>query len=416
MKKYQLIILLSVLFTVELSASHYRIDDWPQWRGKNRDGISTERIMNMDWKANKPEILWRFRLGQGFSSISISGGFAYTMFSDSKNEYVVCFDALSGKEIWKVKTDQKFFNSWGNGPRATPTVEDDVVYVVGARAKVFALETQSGTIIWQQNLTGNFDDFIPNLGYSSSPLVFDKLLLLPSAGKESEFVALDKETGELVWSSYKDHPGYSSPILIDVADYKQVIYFAGTSIASLSPYNGEVYWTYPWRTDSFENVATPVLIQGNRLFFSSPHPKDKGSAVLEIKTRSKPTVEVIWKNNVMKNHFSSSVLYENYLYGTDRYILKCIDAKTGITKWRQRGFGEGTLIMADGHLIVLGTGGKLALVEANPDTYIEKSSMQLLSGRCFTAPSLANGRVYARNEKEIICVNLGNNKSSMFSN
>ncbi len=403
-------ILLTILISFELLAANIKIDDWPQWRGKNRDGISKESILNMDWIANKPQVLWRFRLGQGFSGISISNGFAYTMFADSKNEYAVCFHAITGKEIWRVKTDEKFINSWGNGPRTTPTVEGDIVYFVGAKAKVFALEVQTGVIKWQHYLANNSSSFLlPDLGYSNSPLIVDDLLLLPASGKGSSFVALDKETGKLKWSTYSDHPGYSSPILIDVDGFKQVIYFAGTSIASLFPKNGEVYWTFPWRTDSFENVATPVFIPGNRLFFSSPHPKDQGSAVLEIKTNNKPNVEVVWRNNVMKNHFSSSILKGNYLYGTDRSILKCINADNGEVRWRKRGFGEGTLIMADGYLIVLGTRGKLALVKANPNRYDEIGKMQLLSGRCFTPPSFANGKLYVRNEKEIICLDLGNN-------
>ncbi|MGH7456504.1 MAG: PQQ-binding-like beta-propeller repeat protein, partial [bacterium] len=251
-------------------------------------------------------------------------------------------------------------------------------------------------------------DAIPDLGYSNSPIIDGELLLVTGlGGMNRSLLAFDKMTGRRVWSSHQDHPGYSSPIIISAHGVRQAVFFTGTKIVAVSPADGKVLWTHPWRTDSFENVATPIFISNDKLFFSSAHPKEAGSAVLQIKaTNGKVNAETVWKNNLMQHHFASSVFYKGFLYGTDRAILKCVDAGTGKGMWKQRGFGEGSLIFADGHLIVLGTSGNLALVEATPAAYKEKAGAQILNGKCFTAPALANGKLYLRNETEMICLDL----------
>jgi outer membrane protein assembly factor BamB len=279
----------------------------------------------------------------------------------------------------------------------------------------------------------------------------DLLLVNGCGGQERPILAFDRKTGRLKWSSHTGHPGYSSPIVVSSQGVRQAIFFTGTSIASVSPADGKVFWTYHWRTNDYENVATPVFIAQDKIFFSSAHPHEMGAAVLQIKTvtvqprlgrglhsarheesmlrpsrsrsgwmaeqllktkQSQVKVEPLWKSHVMQHHFSSSVLYEGFLYGTDRAILKCIEASTGREIWKQRGFGEGSLIFADGHLFVLSTSGTLALVEATPAAYREKARAQILTGKCYTAPSLAAGKLYLRNESEMVCLDLTGERSS----
>ncbi len=391
----------------QIKSNHVQ-HDWPQWRGLNRDGISRETGLLKTWPNDGPKVLWRVPLGEGYSSISIANGLAYTMYDKGNDEYLACFEAASGKEKWRLRTDDKYRNGWGNGPRATPLVEGNFVYAISAHAKLYACDAKTGAVLWQHDLIKKFGGRNPDLGYSNSPLIEGELLLVNGCGgQDRAILAFDKRSGRLVWSSYDDHPGYSSPISILSNGVRQTVFFTGTSIVAVSPNDGRLFWTYPWRTNDYENVATPVFIANDKLFFSSAHPKEAGSAVLQIKAANgKVNVETVWKNNVMQHHFASSVFYKGFLYGTDRSILKCIEENTGREMWKQRGFGEGSLIFADGHLIVLGTSGNIALVEATPVAYKEKAGAQILRGRCYTAPALANGRLYLRNETEMVCLDL----------
>lgn len=382
--------------------------DWPQFRGAQRDGKTSEIGLLKTWPEDAPKVLWRVPLGEGYSSISITNGLAFTMFDHGNDEYLACFEAATGKEEWRVRTDAKFRNSWGNGPRATPTFSDGMIYAVSANAKLYAVETLNGKIVWQHDLPREYGGSRPDLGYSNSPLVEGDLLLVTGCGgAEQSLFAFERKTGVLRWASYSDHPGYSSPIVIEALGRRQAVFFAGTSIVAVSPREGKVLWIYPWRTNDYENVATPVFFDQDKLFFSSAHAQAAGAAVLQMKTSNgKIAAEAVWQSNVMQHHFASSIFHEGFLYGTDRAILKCIEASTGKERWQQRGFGEGSLIFADGHLLVLGTNGTLALVEATPTAYREKARAQILSGKCYTAPALAHGRLYLRNEDEMVCLEL----------
>lgn len=382
--------------------------DWPQFRGPQRDGKSRESGLLKNWPASGPQVVWRVPLGEGYSSVSIANGAAFTMFDAGNDEYLAGFDAATGKEKWRVRTDEKFRNSWGNGPRATPTLVAGLIYAVSANAKFYAVEAHSGKIVWRRDLPREYGGSVPQLGYSNSPLVEDDLVLvIGCGGANRSLLAFERKSGALHWAAYSDHPGYSSPIMIEARNRRQAVFFAGTSIVAVTPREGRVLWTYPWRTNDYENVATPVFFSNDKLFFSSAHPHAAGAAVLQIKTdNGTASAQALWQSNVMQHHFSSAIFHEGHLYGADRAILKCIEAETGKEIWRQRGFGEAALIFADGHLLVLGTSGTLALVEATPKAYREKARAQVLSGKCYTAPALAHGRLYLRNEEERLCLEL----------
>lgn len=405
-KMFFVVLIASALAPPMLTAALH--EDWPQWLGPQRNGKSTETGLLRSWPAAGPPVVWRQPLGEGYSGIAIADGRAFTLYAGGDDEYAVCFDAETGARQWRVRLDRRFTNTWGNGPRMTPTVEDGRVFVISARARMFALDARSGAVLWQRHLIDDLGGIQPELGYSCSPLLVDgKLIVVTGGYQKNAVVALEPASGEVIWRGHDDHPGYSSPIFLQAAGTPQLILFTGTQIAALSPQDGRGLWSYRWRTSSYENVSTPVVVSGERIFFSSPHPEQFGSAVLQLKNGSDGlTVEPVWRNNTLKNHFSTSIAHGDYLYGTDRAILKCVDARTGQDLWQQRGFGEGTLIYADGHLIVLGTQGRLGLVHATPSGYREVGSASVLSGKCYTVPSLANGRLYLRNQRELVCLDL----------
>lgn len=381
--------------------------DWPQWLGPNRSGISAETGLLKSWLATGPKILWRIPLGEGFSGVSISQGRVYTLFSQSNDEFVVCLDAATGKETWRVRSDSTFKNANGNGPRSTPTVDNEVVYALGARGKLYALQIANGKKIWSHDLEKEFKTSGPSdEGFSTSPLIESNLLLIEAGGREGNaFIAFNKQNGAVVWKAESDRAAFASPIAITVNGVRQIVFFSATGAIAISPSNGNVFWRLPWKTEGNVNAATPLFIPPDRIFISSGY--GVGAALLRINAgNAAARIEEIWKSKVMQSKYTSSILQGDYLYGFDGGTLKCIDWNTGTEKWKQRGFGVGTLIYADGHLIVLGDKGKLALVEAAPNGYKEKAVAEILNGMCITVPALAGGKLYVRNTKELVCLDM----------
>ncbi len=399
---------LIAFFAFAAESSARILEDWPQWLGTNRDGRSVETGLLKSWPSGGPQELWRKSIGEGFSGIAVVGDRAFTMVARDGDEFAICLNASNGEETWKTRTGKNFRISWGNGPRATPVVDGNVVYVAGANASLFALAANSGEILWKKDLRQELGGTMPDLGYSNSPLIVDDLLLIPVGGGSGRGVyAFNKTTGEVVWKTHTDHPGYSSPVLATIHGVRQAVFFTGNKIVSVAPASGETLWQFSWRAIGYEaeNVATPVFVSSNEIFFSSAHAAtDKGAGVLRIsKNGDRFEAKPAWQSNVMKNHFSTSVFHDGFIYGTDKSILKCIDSQTGEEKWRTRGYGEGSLIFADGHLYIMGTRGKLGLVEATSSNYREKSSFQAVRGKSYTPPSIANGRIYVRSQGEMAC-------------
>ena len=384
--------------------------DWPQWRGPNRDGVSQEREILTTWLEPGPKVLWRIELGEGFSGIAIAKDRAFTLFADDEDEFIVCFDAATGKEIWRVRTDDKFHEGQGgNGPRSTPTVSGDLVFALGAKGKLFALNIKDGQVVWQRDFQEEFGAALPEWGFTPSPVVMGTLLLAEVGGTDRNgLVAFDKKTGEVAWRSETSLTGYSSPINIKINDAHQTLFLTPTALLSVSPLNGEKLWEYPWQPKYDNSICTPVFIPPDKVFIAS---WSVGGAMLRVNdVLENFEIEKIWEKE-FEPIMNSWVLHEKHLYGFDRTTLKCVDAKTGEVKWETRGMGRGSLIYADGHFIILGEHGKLVLAEANPTKFTEKASVQILNGNCWTPPSLANGRLYLRNTKEMICLKVSKSQS-----
>jgi outer membrane protein assembly factor BamB len=403
--KWALLVLLVITGFFSAQAKDAAMLDWPQWRGPNRDGISKETGLLKVWPDGGPKVVWKSPIGDGYSGVSISNSRIYTMDAKGNDEFVVCLDQASGKELWRAKTDAVFSSDQGDGPRSTPTVDGNWVYAIGANGMLVALNSADGKKIWSHDLKSEFESEIPKWGTSTSPIVEKDLLLVDVGGKSGfALMAFNKKDGSIAWKSHTDKQGYSSPIAITVGGVRQILFFTGTSLVSVSP-TGEVYWKYPWRTDWDANIATPVFISPDMVFISSSY--GTGAAVVKITAgNGKASAEEVWKNKVMQNHFNSSVLHQGYLYGFDNAVLKCIEANTGAEKWKQTGFGKGSLILADNHLIVLGERGQLALVEVNPNEYREVAKAQPVQGKTWTMPALAGGTLYLRSQKEVLAMDL----------
>jgi len=266
------------------------------------------------------------------------------------------------------------------------------------------LKTKDGSRLWEVDLVKELGSPTPTRGFASSPLVDGDLLLLEAGGKDGKaVVGLDKKTGKLRWSALNGRPGYVTPLAVTIDGVRQYVFVrtAEGDIFSLLP-DGKVHWQHPWKKGA---IASPLFVPPNRIFASAS--EDAGAILLEIgKADGKATVREVWNNRLMKNHFSSPVLYEGHIYGFDNASLKCLVAETGEQKWVQRGYGKGSLIVADGLLYVLSDQGQLILAEATPAGFKEKGRVKVMEGKTWVAPVLSHGRIYLRDEDEMIVLDV----------
>jgi len=403
-------VFLSVL--IHSNAEDHRTSalEWSQWLGPNRDGISPEANLLTEWGVNRPQVLWRSPIGDGFSGISIAKGRGYTMDATDGKEFIYCFDILEGKEIWRFQSDEVYLDSMGgHGPRSTPTVEENMLFTMSAHGKIYALDTKNGKEIWSHDLKRKFGGKTPRWGFSTSPLIEENLVLVEVGGRShASLVAFDKHSGNIIWESDDSKiGGYSSPIAVTSYDIRQAIFFTGNYLVSVAPTSGKIYWKHPWKTSFDVNASTPIFIPSDKLFISSGY--GVGATILQMKLNNESiAVEEVWRSKVMKNQFGTAVLNGDYLFGFDDRILVCINANTGKEMWKQRGYGQGTLILADNHLIILSDKGKLALAEVSSSGFKEKAGMQVLNGTCWTVPTLSGGKLYLRSMSEIVCLKVTN--------
>lgn len=378
--------------------------DWPQFRGADQSGIASTEGLLETWPEKGPTELWRARLGEGFSGLSVVDGRVVTAFADGDDTFVGAFSIEDGTELWRTKIDKKRPDRFGNGPRSTPTIDDGRVFAVSSNGKLVAVSLDDGKEIWKVDLKKSYGARVPQWGISTSPIVDGKKLLMNVGGTSgSAIVAFDKKSGKELWKSQADGAGYAMPVLFDAVGKRHALFFTDQALVAVDPESGELLWRQEWKTSYEVNAATPIPLGNDRVFVSSGY--DVGAAVYELKAGDGAiAVNEIWKNREMKNQFSSSVLYDGFLYGFDDKTLKCVDPATGETRWRARGFGHGSLLVADGHLIVLGDGGKLALVEATSEGYNVKSEFELFDAKAWTVPTLVGGTLLVRNEKELIAL------------
>ncbi len=386
------------------SCGDARAADWPNWRGPNHNGISTETGWFTDWPQEGPKISWKCSIGTGFASLAVSEGRVYATGNIDDNDVVYCLDAETGKEIWKKSyTCPLFAKSHEGGPCATPTVDGDAVYTFSKNGDAIRFDAATGRIVWHKNVNQELKCEHPKWYFSGSPLVSGNLVIL-NAGTYG--VALNKNNGTIVWQNGKGASGYSTPVPCRLGNQDAAVLAVCREVVAVNPSTGRILWKLPWRTD-YDINAADVIVSDDTVFISSGY--DKGCVLLKV---NGDKLTELWANKNMRNQVNSSVLWEGYIYGFDGQVggggkLTCMDFKTGQVKWSQGGMGTGSLMLADGKLIILSEKGKLVIAAASPDGYKELVSAQILSGKCWTVPVLANGRIYARNaEGQLVCVDV----------
>jgi outer membrane protein assembly factor BamB len=392
--------LVTLLATLSLTSGVVVIaDDWPQWRGPRRDGVSKETGLLKDWPANGPRLVWQIKgAGDGYSSFAVSGGRLFTLGARQNTEYVLAFDAATGKKLWEVANGRRFNNDRGDGPRGTPTVDGDRVYVFGSSGDMTVVDAASGKVFWTQNLLQKYGGSNINWGLSESPLVLSDRIIVTPGGRGASIVALRKTDGSLIWKSQSDEPGYSSALLHPIGSIQQAVVFTAERALGIDVNDGRVLWSYNRVANRTANIATPIA-RGSHVFLSSDYGTGAGLLALTRDGTGIKASEVYFTNE-MRNHHASSVLVGDYLYGFSSSILTAMHFETGKVAWRDRSVGKGSLVFADDRLYLFSENGVVGLAEANPQKYVEHGRFQLRTGNLptWSHPVVSGGKLFIRDQ------------------
>lgn len=382
-----------------------KVGTWPHWLGPDYNGISSETDWRADWSDKPPQVLWRSKVGTGYSSISAADGRIYTMGHKADNETVYCLDAETGKELWKQSYPAQLVNRLNaGGPGATPTIDGEFLFTNSRDGRLICFEIKTGKIVWQKELTKAYQMKVPEWGFTCSPLIRgDKLFI--EAGR---LVALDKNTGNEIWKSKPYMPGYGTPAAFEIEGTVYLALLNNECLTVARADDGTEVAKFEWPSPFDTNSTTPI-IDGKTIFISSGY--RKGCALLDFEHQK---LTARYTNRDMRNHFNNSVLYQKHYYGMDgnsnlgRIVrLTCLDQQTGKIKWREAGFGCGSLLISNGKLMILSDEGTLVTAKASPDSYQEISRFKVLDHQCWTVPVLCNGLVYCRDSAgNLACVDL----------
>ncbi len=371
--------------------------DWPHWRGPQSNGISSETGWLSRWGAGGPRKLWTAQVGEGYASVAVAAGRAYTVGNNNGQDTVYCLNADTGQVLWR----QSYRCEAGNygGPRATPWVDGNSVFTMSREAVAYCLNAQTGKVVWTRNLRQESRAQDPQWAFAGSPYAQGNSVFfnVGTAG-----IALNKATGVPEWVSGSGRAGYASPVPYTVGGKRGLAFFGGSGLAGLDPETGKPQWQFRWSTSHDVNAADPIFT-GDSVFVSTGY--NVGCALVKL-TGGAP--RPVWQNKNMRNHFNSSVLVNGTLFGNDDGRLRALDLANGQERWSGTTLGKGGLIAADGKLILLTERGELVIAEAKPDRYAELARARVVStGDCWTQPALANGRIYCRSHSgELVCVDV----------
>ena len=400
--------------------------DWPQYRGPQANGVTIESVR---WPSSGlPKVLWKVPTRDGFSSFAVGSGQAFTLVGrdveGATREVCIALNAANGQEMWAVPLDIAKYdasaqgnegeasNSGGDGPRSTPAVDGGSVFVLSANLVLHCLDVQNGKVRWTKNLIR--DHGAQNIKWknAASPIVSNGLVLVAGGGAGQSLLAFDVREGRLAWKGENDAITHATPTLATIHGVPQVIFFTQSGLVSLEVKTGKLLWRYAFPFN-ISTAASPVV--GGDIVYCSAGYNVGGGAAKVIKSGDRFSVRELWRtkgNEPVANHWSSPVYKDGHLYGMFSFKqygsgpMKCVEISTGRVKWEKPGFGAGNLILAGSDLVALSDRGEVVIVAANPARYQEKHRADLLEGKCWSTPALADGKLFIRSTREGACVEL----------
>ena len=387
--------------------------DWPGWRGAERNDVSKETGLLQSWPEGGPEKIWMIKLGGlGYSGFSVSDDHLFTLGAFGKEEKLLAFNASTGKKAWELTTGELLTNSWGDGPRMTPTISDGLVYALGGRGNLVCADAKTGKQKWKVHLVKDLGGKVPGWGYTESVLVDQGRVICTPGGSDGALAALDTKSGEVLWRSkeFTDGAQYSSPIMIESQGKRQYVQLVMKNLVGIEATTGKVLWksSWPGRTAV---IPTPIHHDGH-IFISSGY--GVGCKLVQLGSSGASDV---YENKIMKNHHGGVIKLDDYVYGySDGYGWVCQNFKSGELKWNEKkALGKGAIAYADNRFYCLSErDGKIMLVEATSEgwkphgefTISPQTEQRSSRGKVWTHPVISNGRLYLRDQELIYCYNI----------
>lgn len=424
---------------VALCSSYLLADDWPEWRGKGRLGVWKETGILDEFPKEGLTFAWRTPIHGGFAGPAVTGGRVFVAdfvrgVNTKGTERLLCLDEKTGRILWTQQWDVDYIGlmqTYAIGPRATPTVDGDYVYVLGAKGALVCLKVKTGEIVWQKDFVRDYDTQVPTWGMAGAPLIDgNRVVAIAGGAGNAKVMAFDKLTGKEIWralSSEKEEPGYCQPILFEAAGKRQLIIWHPRALVSLEPATGKVNWEQPFKVNNQVNLATPVM-HDTRLLITSFY---NGSMMLDV---SKPEASKIWqgksnsetKPDGLHSLVSTPIFDGDYIYGVCGYgQLRCLRASTGEQVWETQAVtGEKArwataLIVRHGDRFFINNDqGDLIIAKLKPEGYQEISRTKLIKPTSnpgnrrqtsvvnWSQPAYADKHVFARNDEEIVSASL----------
>lgn len=381
--------------------------DWPGFRGAARDNRVLGVSFSTDWAATPPKEVWRHEIGPAWSSFAQVGNYLYTQEQRGEEEFVTCYDAGTGKEVWSNRVTARFEDAMGLGPRATPTYDRGKLFAIGATGTFQCLDASNGQVLWTQDISTDGGKSFPLYGYASSPLVVGERVVLYACGAGKKTLsAFDIATGQEAWSAAADTRGYASPQLSILDGVPQILLPNNLGLQSFQPETGEELWTHDWPFGTYPRCTQPAVSDDGLVIVGTSG--ETGTRYIDvIKTDDTWVSKEAWTNNKFRPYFNDGVYHEGHFYGFDGNRMNCIDLATGEAKWQGERYGGQIIVIADMDLLlILGEKGKLVLVNATPDAFAEVTEFKALTGKTWNHPVIANGKLFVRNAEEMACFEL----------
>jgi outer membrane protein assembly factor BamB len=420
MKRIGTVLTLTALASLAASAPAPSGPDWPQYGGPTRD-FRVETSGLAAWGAGGPTKLWERDLGDGYSGIASDGDVLYTMYTplawmglSTRNEEVaVAIDAATGKTLWERRNPVEMRSSmnmeYGPGPHSTPLLAGGRVFTVGVVGRLQALDSKTGEVLWARELWDELGGKVMQRGDSCSPLAWRDTIIVSVGGSGPGLAAFDQKDGAIRWKSPALDVSPSSPVIVDVAGQEQLVYFASNEIVGFDPATGERLWGHGHETTYGLNIAPPLAGDDGLLVVSSAY--SGGTRALRLSRDGDTTrVEELWFTNRMRVHHGNLIRIGGYAYGSSGDFgptpLSAVDLRSGEVVWRDRAFAKAKLLFAEGRLIVLDEDGNLGLVTVSPKGLEVQARAEIFSGRAWTAPTLLGTRLYVRDRKKMVALDL----------
>ncbi|MEP3482348.1 MAG: PQQ-binding-like beta-propeller repeat protein [Fuerstiella sp.] len=385
-------------------------EDWNQFRGPNRDNLSTETGLADDWPSEGPrKVMTITGLGEGYSTVSVVGNTLFTMGNVDGAEQVIAIDRKTGKVAWRARNGNEYQEGQGNGPRGTPTVVGGKVYALGGNGDLGCYDQENGNVIWQKNILSEFGGENITWGISESVLIDGSTLICTPGGRRATVVALNANTGDVKWRAQvpnSPQASYASAMMTRTGRIKQYVVFTSKGIVGIHANTGAILWGHDKCSNGTANCATP-LVFGRWVFSSSDY--GTGAELIELRSSGSRVVsQAAYHTRDMKNHHGGMVHLNGFVYGSNADILACLDLKTGKPTWRERSM-KGSVVYADKKIVFRHEDGDVVLLAANSRSYQElgRFAQPDRSGRpAWSHPVIANGQLYLRDMDKLLVYDL----------